>query len=197
MSRGSVRVLITAGIILGAVLLLRAAGSQAPTSGTSEWYGVHLTGQLQLTPEQSKKLDEIRAKYDAKLLSLGEEVALKRRQLEAAEDNPEADAQTVAGLRRQARELGGKLEDLQAEANIAARRVLTREQAARFAGGFDLFSRGWGWSCPWDRHWSRNAATDPWQGVDCSRWRCFDWRNSTDSGRGREAHVWDCGDCCR
>ncbi len=165
-------------------------------SGTSERYGAYLTGQLQLTPEQTKKLDEIRAKYEAKLLSLEEEVASKRRQLDAAKDNPDANAQTVTDLRKQVRELAGRLEDLQAEANTAARRILTREQAAQFAGGFDLFSGRWGWSCPWDRHWSRNAATDPWQDGDYSRWWCSDWRGSTSPSRGREGRAWDCDNCC-
>ncbi len=196
MMRESVRTLFATVIILGAVGLPRAAAAQGPAPSADGRYDARLPERLHLTQEQAQKLDEIRAKHEAKLLSLEEEVASKRKELDATEASPGADPQRVARLRQQVIDLGGRLEALQMEVNASAKRILTREQLALFPAGFDLFDGEWGWSCPWDRHWTHNVATDYWRGGDCGRWWCSGWRYAAGPTWGNGGHCSGHGGCC-
>lgn len=197
MIRGKgVKALLTTAIVLATLLLPRVTAAQGPSSSRDRRDGGRLPGRLQLTREQAQKLDEIRAKYEANLLSLEEEVASKRRELDAAAASSDTAPEMLTRLRQQVRDLAVRLENLQAEANAAARRVLSRDQIALFGDGFDLFDGGWGWSCPWDRHWTSDVASDHWRSWGCDRWWCSDWRYSTGPYRGHGDRNWSNGGCC-
>jgi len=120
---------------------------QAPGRG---WSGPWVPEKYRLTEEQQRKIDEIHARYDEKILPLEKALSSKRLELEAYVSRPDASPEKVKAYRKEIRELEGQIEDLRVDARAEAAKVLTKEQREYFGDGYDFWGMGPGWRhyCP-------------------------------------------------
>ncbi len=113
-------------------------------------YGPVIQEKYPLTATQQQKIDEIHTKYDEKILPLERELYSKRLELQAYASSPDATAENIKTLRKEIRNLEGKIEDLKVDARAEAAKVLTREQREYYGNTISFWTMGSGWhdDCP-------------------------------------------------
>ena len=100
--------------------------------------------QLNLTPDQSAKLQELRESYLRDTLPWRNELIVKRFDLRDLLRNPQADPQVILGKQREISDLEAKIQERGLLMHIEMRKVLTPEQ-------IKLLPLHWGWmpGPPW------------------------------------------------
>lgn len=177
MARGTWKITTVVAAAAGLLGLAGLALAQTPQWHGTGSYDAQAPLQYRLTQEQARKLDEIQAKYGEKLGPLEKELASKQVELDAAWSRGAMAPEQLTRLRQEVRNLGGQIEDLQAEANAAAFQLLTPVQRPYYGNSLDIFGASPGWSCPWDQYWRGGPAAGRssgmgWQGTGYSGMRC-------------------------
>jgi Spy/CpxP family protein refolding chaperone len=85
-------------------------------------------GQLDLTPEQAAKIQELRESYLRDTLPSRNELIVKRFDLRDLLRNPPADPQVILGKQREISDLEAKIQERGLLLHIEMRKVLTPEQ---------------------------------------------------------------------
>jgi hypothetical protein len=170
------------GILVVAVGLLAAAGlawAQSPT----------YPSESQLTDQQARQLEELRGRYETKMLTLEKQLAAAEVELDRAMTRPDTDTDRVLALRREVRNLEGQLEDIHLQASAEAGKVMGVPPGMSYQGGMNwmAYGRGSSWhgscawdNCPWDASWHDGNRASRW-------WRPGSWmgRSDTRTVRGR------------
>ncbi len=84
--------------------------------------------QLNLTPDQSAKLQELRETYLRDTLPWRNELIVKRFDLRDLLRNPQSDPQVILGKQREISDLEAKIEERQLLLHLEMRKVLTPDQ---------------------------------------------------------------------
>jgi Spy/CpxP family protein refolding chaperone len=101
---------------------------------------------LNLTPEQSQKIQELRQAQYSEMTGLREEMAGKRSELKVLWEKPEPDQAEILAKQRELLELRGRFQEKATQHQFALRSILTPEQLAQIPGkGFGMGGgRDWG-----------------------------------------------------
>lgn len=98
-----------------------------------------------LTPEQDKKLQELRQKFVAETAKLRGELLTKRLELQSLWTNPKAEAKAIMEKEKAFRDLQNQMRDKRLQFKLEARQFLTPEQIAGFRPGCGMGpGAGWG-----------------------------------------------------
>jgi len=154
------------GILVVALGLLTVAGfvfAQSPT----------LPRQSQLTDQQARQLDQLRGKYETRIVTLEKQLAAAEVELDSTMASPNADTDRILKLRREVQNLEAQLEDLNLQANADAARVMGVPPGMYYQGGMgwlDYGHGGPGWygscaweSCPWHGSWHNGYGANRWE----------------------------------
>ena len=147
--------------ILMVGLSLVAMAGVAVAAGPGYGFGKNANcpgfNQLNLTPEQKTKLNELQEKQWKDTVSLRNEMQTKRLELRTLWTAPNPDKNKILAKQKEVSELRDKLQAKATDFRIEARNVLTPEQAAQvgtfgpamgFGGGGRGFGRGRGFGGP-------------------------------------------------
>lgn len=106
--------------------------------------------RYRLTEEQWRKIDDIHARYNEKILPLERKLSSKRLELKAYASGPEPTPEKIKAYYKEIRDLEGKIEDLKVDAHAEIAKVLTREQRDYFGDIYTFWDIGDGWNdyCP-------------------------------------------------
>lgn len=115
-----------------------------------------------LNAEQLQELEQARGAYREQALPLQTELDSMWAQLDALMSRPNVDTEEVLTLRRQIRRLEGELDDLEYEASVRFRRMLSPEQMNDFGSTADLLAGHRGWSCDAGCTWHGQSSPRRW-----------------------------------
>ena len=170
------------GILVVALGLLTAAGlafAQSPTYAP----------QSQPTEQQTRQLEEMRARYETKMLTLEKQLAAAEFELDRAMTRPDADTDRILALRREVRNLEGQLEDIHLQANADAAKVMGVPPGTYYQGGMDWMAYGhgssWNGSCAWDSCRRDASWHDGYRANRCGRRGSWLGRTAARMGWGR------------
>jgi Spy/CpxP family protein refolding chaperone len=94
---------------------------------------------LNLTPEQSQKIQELRQSKYNEMAALREEMAGRRSELQMLWEKPEPDQNEIIAKQRELLELRGRFQEKATQHQFALRGILTPEQLAQMPGkGFGM-----------------------------------------------------------
>jgi Spy/CpxP family protein refolding chaperone len=123
-------------------------------------------GQLNLTPEQQTKLNELQEKHWKDTVTLRNEMQTKRLELQTLWSSPNPDKDKILAKQKELNDLRNKMQAKGTDFRLEARKVLTPEQAAQVGtfgpgrgwGNHRMFRGGWGGPC-------QGAGAGPCQGA--------------------------------
>lgn len=110
------------------------------------WWNNNVPAQYALNAEQITTINNIRTKYNEKILPLQNELRALRIEYRGYSSRYDADTSKLKSYRKQIRNLEDKIDDLRLDARAKINKVLTKEQRLYFNKG------NYGW---WDgeRNW--------------------------------------------
>ncbi len=89
---------------------------------------------LNLTPEQSQKIQELRQSKYNEMAALREEMAGRRSELQMLWEKPEPDQNEIIAKQRELLELRGRFQEKSIQHQFALRGILTPDQLAQMPG---------------------------------------------------------------
>jgi len=151
-------------VLIGLFLVTVSSYAQCWMRGSHRgWSGHMIPEKYRLTEQQQQKVDDIHATYDDKILPLQRELHSKHLELEAYASRPDATVEKIKAFGKEIRNLEGKIDDLQVDAQAEAAKILTKEQRDYFGDTYNIWDMDSGWhdDCPmmrghkgkgWDKH---------------------------------------------
>ncbi len=129
-------------LMAGALVLLASWAIAGPGGGWGRGMGRECDGPaaeaLDLTPEQSQKLEELRQSRINEMASLREQMAGKQAELQKLWEEPTPDQGKILEKQREIHQLRGRFQENATQHQFALREILTPEQIAKMPG------KGWG-----------------------------------------------------
>ncbi len=112
----------------------------------SGWWNNGISSQYALSSDQIQKINNIRLKYNQKILPLQNELDSVLYEARSYSLTPNADTNRIKSYNRKSRDLEGKVADIRIDMQSDINKLLTAEQRLNFNNG------GYGW---WDmdRDW--------------------------------------------
>ncbi|NOX87584.1 MAG: hypothetical protein GXO77_01055 [Calditrichaeota bacterium] len=110
------------------------------------WWNNNVPAQYALTADQIAKIDEIRSKYQKKIVPLQNELRSLRMESGAYASRYNADIDKIKKYRRSIRDLEEKIDDYRLDARKDISKILSKEQQVYFRdGGYGWWDAGGNW----------------------------------------------------
>lgn len=132
---------------LAAVVLLTSWAIAGPGRGWGRGMGPcgdgSLAEELNLTPEQSQKIEELRQSRFEEMAAMRDEMAQKRAELRGLWENPNPNQAEILAKERELNQLRGRFQENATRHQFALRGILTPEQIEKMTdrggcGGFGM-----------------------------------------------------------
>lgn len=119
-------------VAVAAVVLLTSWAIAGPGRGWGRGMGPcgdgYLAEELNLTPEQSQKIEELRQSRFEEMAALRDEMAQKRAELRGLWENPNPNQADILAKERELNQLRGRFQENATRHQFALRGILTPEQ---------------------------------------------------------------------
>jgi len=138
--------LVISLMVIGLVMFSAKAQSQNyhcydnwSTNADMNWWNARIPSDYALSESQVNKLNDIRIENNKKIVPLQNELMILKRNLQYYNTDSDSDVQKLKSDRKKVRELEDKISDLNLDAQLGIKKLLTKEQLVYFNDG------GYGW----------------------------------------------------